>query len=404
MSQEDKIAALILERKENLPEKGTLVHATILAKNSNGLYLDINKNFEGYVSKKELGDSSIEQFNIGDSIEVYTLGEDKNQDGLIKLSVKQIQEEQKWHELEELLNKSIEVEITKIVKSGAEAKITTTGHVGFIPNSYLDTQIENLRNKKPEEWLGVKLPVKLHELEKSKNKIIFNHKIVSQEIREAKTKEIFNSLSIGQHLDVTIIRLADFGVFVDLNGVDALIPASELSWQRFDKPKDIHKVGDKLRAQVFKLDPEGRKIALSVKKIDPNPWISLPEELKPGHIQKAKVVSQADFGVFVEMIPGVEALLHKSNYETVPEKGAMIEVEIKNIELDKKRMGVGLIINTESKPEMPKAKATQAETPEAAAEKTIEAETTEEVKAAKENNSTDDTQDQNEGKELEHVG
>jgi small subunit ribosomal protein S1 len=371
MSQEDKIAALILERKESLPEKDSLVQATILAKNSNGLFLDINKNFEGYVSNKELGISNVDQFTVGQIIEVYVLGEDKNQEGLIKLSIKQIEDEKKWHELEELLNKNIEVEITKIVKSGVEAKITTTGHVGFIPNSYLDNQSENLRVKKPEEWVGEKLSVKLHELEKNKNKIIFNHKTVSHEIRETKTKEVFNSLSIGQDLEVNIIRLADFGVFVDLNGVDALIPASKLSWQRFDKPKDIHKVGDVVRAQVFKLDVENKKIALSVKKLVQDPWVTLPEEFKPGHVQQAKVVSQADFGVFVEMIPGVEALLHKSNYETVPEKGTLLDVEIKNIENEKKRMGVNLIKSSETK----------------------EAES-----------SNDDTQDQNEGKELEHVG
>lgn len=365
MSQEDKIAALILERKENLPEKEKLVQATILFKNSNGLFLDINKTFEGYVSNKELGISNIDQFTVGEAIEVFVLGEDKNQKGLIRLSIKQIEDEKKWTELEELLNKNIEVEITKIVKSGVEAKITTTGHIGFIPNSYLDNQAENLRTKKPEEWTGEKVSVKLHELEKSKNKIIFNHKTVSHEIREAKTKEIFNSLSIGQDLEVEIIRLADFGVFVDLNGVDALIPASELSWQRFDKPKDIHRVGDKVRAQVFKLDNEKQKIALSVKKLVPDPWTALAEEFKPGHIQKAKVVSQADFGVFVEMIPGIEALLHKSNYGTIPEKGTMLDVEIKNVETEKKRMGVNLVPNTENK-------------------------------------DSDDTQDQD--KELEHVG
>jgi ribosomal protein S1 len=372
MSQEDKIATLILERKENLPQKDTLVQATILAKNSNGLYLDINKTYEGYVANKELGSNNIEQFTVGSTLEAFVLGEDKNQPGVLRLSIKQIQDEKKWQELEELNDKNIEVEICKIVKSGIEAKITTTGHIGFIPNSYIDGQAEGLRNKKPEEWVGEKLPVKIHELEKSKNKIIFNHKIISQEIREAKTQEIFNSISIGQNLEVTIIRLADFGVFVDINGVDALIPASELSWQRFDKPKDIHKVGDKVKAQVFKLDTATKKIALSVKKINPDPWTALPEQLKPGHIQKAKVVSQADFGVFVEMIPGVEALLHKSNYETLPEKGTLLDVEIKNIEIEKRRMGVSLI-KTDSAPV------------EVTAEEKI-------------------SNDQNEDKELEHVG
>jgi small subunit ribosomal protein S1 len=343
MSQEDKVAALILQRKEKFPEKDSLAQVTILAKNSNGLYVDVNKTYEGFITTKELGNANIDQFSIGESLEAFVLGEDKNQSGLIRFSLKQIEESKKWQELEELLDKSIEVEITKINKSGAEAKITTTGHIGFIPNSYLDNQFENLRTKKPEEWVGEKIPVKLHELEKAKNKIIFNHKAVSTEIRAAKAKEVFNSLSIGQNMEVEIIRLADFGVFVDLNGVDALIPASELSWQRFDKPKDIHKVGDKVQAQVFKLEEETKKIALSVKRLAPNPWTTIAQDFQIGHRQKARVVSQADFGVFVEMAPGIEALLHKSNYQEVPEKGAELEVEVKNIEIEKKRMGVNLI-------------------------------------------------------------
>lgn len=340
MSQEDKIASLILDRKENLPEKDTMVQATVLAKNSNGLYLDINKNFEGYISTKELGAASPDQFAIGEQIEVFVLGEDKSQKSLLRLSIKQIQDEKKWHELEELLGKNIEVEISKVVKSGVEAKITSTGHTGFIPNSYIDSQIDSLRGKQTNEWIGEKLPVKLHELEKSKNKIIFNHKVISQEMREARMNEVFNSLSIGQNMEVEIIRMADFGVFVDLKGVDALIPASELSWQRFDKPKDVHQVGDKVQAQVFKLDSENKKIALSVKKVSPDPWTILPAELAVGYRTKAKVVSQADFGVFVEVKPGIEALLHKSNYDESPDLGSMLDVEIKNVEAEKRRMGV----------------------------------------------------------------
>ncbi len=343
MSQNDKVAALILERKENLPEKGSLIQATVLAKNSSGLYLDINKTYEGLVSTKELGQNNIDQFNIGSQIELYVLGKDKSQDGLIRLSLKQIEDQKKWQELENLLGKNIEVEISKLVKSGIEAKITSTGHIGFIPSSYLDSQFENLRNKKPEEWIGEKIAVKLHELDKEKNKIIFNHKSVTSEIKEAKAKEVFNSISIGQNMEVEIIRLADFGVFVDLGGIDALIPASELSWQRFNKPKDIHKVGDKVQAQIFKLDTESKKIALSVKKLQPDPWTNLPTELVPGYQLDAKVVTKADFGVFVEIAPGIEALLHKSNYKEAPEIGSLLKVEIKNIEAEKKRMGVNLV-------------------------------------------------------------
>ena len=340
MSKQDQIATLILDRKENLPKKDSIITATVLARNSSGLYLDINKTFEGQISNNELGDKKAQEYSVGDQIEAYVLGEDKN---LIKLSIKQIESQQKWTELEALQNQNIEVEIVKIVKSGVEAKISTTNQVGFIPNGYIDNQFPNLRNKKPEEWLGEKIPVKIHELEKSKNKIILNNKVVSQEIKEAKSKEVMNSISIGQNMEVEIIRLADFGVFVDLGGMDALIPASELSWQRFNKPSDVYKIGDRVTAQVFKIDQDNQKIALSVKKVSQDPWSTLSPEMTIGYQQEAKVITHADFGVFVEILPGVEALLHKSNYQEAPELGSMLKVEIKNLEIDKKRMGVILV-------------------------------------------------------------
>lgn len=375
MSQEDKLAALILERKENLPQKDTIIQAKIIAINTNGLYLDINKSFEAYISQKELSENT-ENYKVGDTIEAFVLGEDKNQSGIFRLSTKQIDLEKKWQKLEDLLNQELEVRISKAVKSGLEVTIIGTEDLAFIPNSCLDAQAVALRNKKPEQWLGTTITAKLQEIDKSKNKIILNHKLVSERLKQENFAKVFSSLEIGQNLDLEIIRLAEFGAFVDINGVDALVPASELSWQRFEKVKDIHKVGDKIKAQIFKLDFEKNKIVLSVKKATTCPWQTISETISIGYRQKAKVVSIADFGVFVEIIPGVEALLHKSNYTETPKMHEEILVEIKNIEASKKRMGV-LLVNDQKK------KTESKETTEPAAQETT------------------DTQD---NKELEHVG
>ena len=376
MSQEDKLAALILERKENLPQKDTIIQAKIIAINTNGLYLDINKSFEAYISQKELSENT-ENYKVGDTIEAYVLGEDKNQSGIFRLSTKQIDAEKKWQKLEELLNQELEVRISKAVKSGLEVTIVSTEDLAFIPNSCLDAQAVALRNQKPEQWIGTTITARLQEIDRSKNKIILNHKLVSERLKQENFAKVFSSLEIGQNLDLEIIRLAEFGAFVDINGVDALVPASELSWQRFEKVKDIHKVGDKIKAQIFKLDFEKNKIVLSVKKATPCPWQTISETISIGYRQKAKVVSIADFGVFVEIMPGVEALLHKSNYTETPKMHEEILVEIKNIEASKKRMGV-LLVNEQKQATEP-------------------AQTTEEPMAQE----TTDSQD---NKELEHVG
>lgn len=342
----DLEAEIILERKENEPKAGEICKATIIAKNSQGLYVDINKSFEGHVSIQELGEKTQNNFEVGEVLDLYVLGEDKNNEGIYRLSLKQIESENKWQQLEELKNQNLELTISKVLKSGVEVEIESTKQIGFIPYGYIDNKQEVLKNHKKEEWKGKKIPGRIHELDKSKNKIILNNKIICDELKETKAKEILSSLAIGQNITGTVVRIADFGVFVDLGGLDALVPSSELSWRRFKKPSDILSVGDQIEAKVFKIENDKQRVALSVKQANPDPWTVLPEEIKPGYQhKKAKVVSQADFGVFLEILPGVEALLHKTNFDEdeKPNLNEALDVEIINIDADKKRMGVKII-------------------------------------------------------------
>ena len=351
----DPEAEIILERKESHPKTGEICKATVLAKNSQGLYLDINKCFEGQVSIQELGDKRVESFRLGETLEFYVLGEDKNLDGVFRLSLKQIENETKWQQLEAFKDQNLELTISKVLKSGIEVEIETTKQIGFIPYGYIDNKQEALKNFKKEEWQGKKIPGRIHELEKSKNKIILNNKVICDALREVKAKEIMSGLAIGQSISGQVVRIADFGVFVDLGGLDALIPSSELSWRRFKKPSDVVKVGETINAKVFKLENDKQRVALSVKQAEPNPWTVLSADIRPGFQKaKAKVLSEAEFGVFVELLPGIEALLHKSNFSSgnKPTLDQELDVEIINIEIEKKRIGVKTIsiITTEEKP------------------------------------------------------
>ena len=162
---------------------------------------------------------------------------------------------------------------------------------------------------------------------------------------KAKTHEVMSKLAIGQEITGTIVRTTKFGVFIDYQGIDILIPSSELSWARFNEPSDLVSVGDQISGKVFKIDQDNLQVAISRKKLMPDPWADLdPKKYGVGTIHKSKVISFADFGFFVEIEPGVEALLHKSNYseKDLPAVNTKIEVEIINIEKAKKRMGVKL--------------------------------------------------------------
>lgn len=350
-SYNDLNAELLLERKENYPCSGKISRATVLAKNSRGLYLDIAKTYEAYVSTKDLGNRNLEDYKIGESVEIYITDEDRNQSGIFRSSIKQLDESRKWTELEMLKNQNLELKIDKVLKSGVEVEIIITKQIGFIPYGYLDAREEPLKSTKKENWAGLMIPGRIHELDQSKNKIILNHKVITEEHKEAKAKEVLSNISLGQTITCTVVRTADFGVFVDIGGFDALIPSSELSWRRFKKPSDIVKAGDKLEAKIFKIEPEQKRVALSVKQASPDPWTVIPAEFKIGYQGIAPVVTHAEFGVFVEVLPGVEALLHKTNLgETEkPELGSDVEFEITNLDITKKRMGIKLATNSPKK-------------------------------------------------------
>ncbi len=391
----DLEAEIVLERIENKPKLGEISKGTILAKNSRGLYLDINKCFEGFLTVQELGSKSINDFSVAEQIDVLLVSEDRNQEGVYKVSIKEIEQKQKWQTLESLKGQNLELIITKVIKSGVEVKIKLADLIGFIPFAYIDPKQEGLKNIDKEKWVGYSILGRIHELDESKNKIIVNNKVICDELKEIKAAELINSIALGSEIECEVVRIADFGVFVDIGGFDALIPSSELSWRRFRRPADVVRVGEKIKAKVFKIEPEQKRIALSVKQANPDPWTVLPEQIQGGYKTKAKVVTQAEFGIFVEVMPGVEALLHKSNYteESKPEIGSELDVEIINVDASKKRMGVKL---------------NQAETQVAASTATVEPtelETKEETTLAIPTVSNNDDNDISgeSPKELEHV-
>ncbi len=331
-------AEILLERKESRPEIGQICSATVLVKNSRGLYIDINKSFEGFIPAQELGSTN---YKTGDRIEACVLSIE--QDNIYKLSVREIENSKNWKKLEELGSQSTELIISKLLKSGIEAEIILTGQTAFIPFRFIDTHFGPLAGLDQNDWIGKRIEARVEELDRSKNKILFNNRSVSDERRIAHTEKVMGGLKVGEIISGKVVRIADFGVFVDVGGVDALVPASELSYQRFKKPSDIVNVGDELRAKVFRVDTENKKIGLSVKQAQDDPWTVLSENLKIGSSVKGKVVSKAEFGVFVEILPGVEALLHKSNFkegEEFPEIGTQVEAEIANLNSAQKRMGI----------------------------------------------------------------
>ena len=238
-----------------------------------------------------------------------------------------------WDEFQEILdeNKTLEVTVSDIVKGGATAYID--GVRAFIPASQMsDSYIENLQDFK-----GKKLEVKIIELDKEKKNIVLSRRVIEKEENEVKKEIVWNELKKGEKRKGVITRLAKFGAFVDLGGIDGLIHVSQLSWKRVQDPSEVVSVGDEVEVTILDFDKEKGRISLGLKSEAGNPWKNIVSNYKPGAIVEGTVVKLMDFGAFVQLESGVEGLVHLS--EISEERIAKVSDVLKVGEVVKVKIG-----------------------------------------------------------------
>ena len=180
---------------------------------------------------------------------------------------------------------------------------------------------------------------------RSLKKLILNQRKAYDLERQRQAYETIQKLKEGDIVESSVLRITDFGVFVDLGGLDGLIPASELTWGRFSHPKEVTKIGEVLKARIFRIEKENQRVALSVKQILGDPWDEIANEYVIGKQVVGKVVSEANFGLFVELKPGIEGLIHNSEIpENVerPKLNSQVTANVIKIDLDKSKIGLSL--------------------------------------------------------------
>lgn len=315
------------------------VNCRFLLKLKEGYLVDINGLWEGFITNSHMLEDLIIDLEQNKEIKALVLsGPDKGDRYLV--SPRLLRERSIYDKLQKAKD-SVEiltVKISKPVKGGAEVYIE--GLRAFLPGRYI-----RLPGLSPEEWLNKEINVIVEELDLNEKKIILNQKKAMDFERDKIAIETINKLKEGDIVEAKILRVADFGVFVDLGGIDGLVPASELSWGRFSHPGEVAKVGDLVRARVFRVERDNKRIALSVKQLQGDPWEEINWEI--GTELEGKVIGNANFGIFIELVPGVEALLHNRE---IPEKfekpkvSEKIKVRILKIDMDERRIGLALCI------------------------------------------------------------
>lgn len=305
---------------------------------------------EGFIPIRELSSSRVEEpsevVEIGDTIEVVVLRSvpDKEQ-GSFVLSKKRIDQRKVWDELQEKFDNDepIEAEVNRVVKGGVTVDV---GVRGFVPASQLATYfVRDL-----DQFEGNTYTFKIIEINPQERQLILSRRAII-EAEEAKAREeALENLEEGSVVKGEVVRLTNFGAFVNLGGIDGLIHISEISHDHIDHPQDRLSVGEEVEVKILGIDEERGRVSLSLKELLPGPWDNVEEEFPAGSVAKGTVKNIVDFGAFVELKPGVEGLVHISEMahhhvntpNEVVQQGEEIEVKVLSVDAQEERISLSI--------------------------------------------------------------
>ena len=303
--QMDEFEKLLDETLSKTYTVADIVEGTVIKRENGGYLVSVKgAKTEAFLPDKEIGnlDENAEPLQIGDVREFYVLKEE-NDDDAMQLSLKRIAYAQAWAQLNDAKNvgDTILAKVVSIVKGGVLVDVADLK--GFIPSS-------QLRTGTPFEGLvDTKIEVKVLEADPKKNKLILSQRLAVAEQRNQVVGDVISKLSEDSVVKGNVVRITDFGAFVDINGIDGLLPISEISWQRIKHPSDVLALGDSIEVKIIKIDQELKRISLSLKRMTENPWQQIEGKFEEGQIVKGTVNKVATFGAFINIFPGVEALL-----------------------------------------------------------------------------------------------
>lgn len=303
-------------------QKGDLVKGLVCGYDGQGVMVDIGAKTIAVVPTREAvdKDENVEtKLEKGKEYEFLIIREE-DEDGKFLLSRKKVDFAYAWKELEKAKadDETILGTVAGIVKGGVLVEIS--GVRGFVPSS-------QLRSKESELEIGSKLELKILTLDSQQNNFILSNKKVYEDNAVEARKNVFSQIEAGQIVKGDVVRITDFGAFIDLGGIDGLLPLSQLSWRWIDHPTDILKVGDKIDVEVIAVDHDKQRVSLSLKNLEPDPWLEAEKQIKEGDKVEGTVTRIKHFGAFVEVFPGVEALLpHNEVVELQNKKESILQV------------------------------------------------------------------------------
>ncbi len=341
---------LVPDYDATFPEinEGEVVHGTVVRVDKDEVLVDIGYKSEGVIPAAELSiRRSInpgDEVGIGDEIDALVLTKEDS-DGRLILSKKRARFELAWKEIERKSESGepITGRVIEVVKGGL---ILDLGVRGFLPASLVDIR----RVQDLDEFLGQELRCKVIELNRSRNNVVLSRRAVLEDERKEMRQAILDRLSPGDVVDGTISNIVDFGAFVDLDGMDGLIHISELSWGHVNHPSEVLDIGQEVNVKVLDIDRERQRISLGLKQTQSDPWQQVLDSYSLNDVVDGKVTKVVTFGAFVEILPGVEGLVHISelaqhhveNPREVVAQGQDVQVKIIEMDAERRRLSLSL--------------------------------------------------------------
>ena len=328
----------------NSINKGEIISGTVVSINSKDVVLNIGFKSDGLVSVSEFRDTP--DLKVGDAVDVFVESqEDAN--GQLVLSRKRAKTQKSWERINSALDND-EI-ITGFVKSRTKGGLIVDimGVEAFLPGSQID--IKPIRDY--DIYVGKTMEFKVVKINHEFKNVVVSHKVLIEDDLENQKTEIVAKLEKGQVLEGTVKNITDFGVFIDLGGVDGLLHITDISWGRIEHPREVLSLDQKINVVVLDFDDEKKRIALGLKQLTPHPWQSLDPAIVVGSKVKGRVVTVADYGAFLEIIPGVEGLIHVSemswsqnlrNPQEFLKVGDEVEAQVLTLDRDERKMSLGI--------------------------------------------------------------
>jgi small subunit ribosomal protein S1 len=323
--EEDQLALeqRLYEESLKVLDEGQVLNGMIVQKDKDELLVDVGGKSEGVLPFRELS-LAVEPktLKVGDTLEVMIHRID-DMDGTLYLSERRARALKTWEKVIEAHQNDevIEATVTQVVKGGV---LVDLGMRGFVPASQIRRQpVGNL-----DELVGQKLRLKVIDLDHKRHRVVLSQRLVLEEELQAKKQELLDTLEVGQIREGIVVRLADFGAFVDLGGIDGLIHNSELSYARIKHPSEVVKIGDVVNVEIMKFDSEAKKVSLSLKHALPDPWDEHADKLFEANKLPAQIVKVTPNYLLVEIFPGILAMVPKGEFDPNAQFNAGQDVEV----------------------------------------------------------------------------